>query len=69
MIGTDNRPRPGAHIKLVWDRTRDGGNRLPYEPPGLTEWDFRFLSSIARYPLPLSPTQKAILKWIASRAA
>ena len=53
MTGTRDRPRLGAHLRLVWNRTGDGKNKVPCQPPGLTEWDFRFLRSIARYPLPL----------------
>jgi hypothetical protein len=39
------------------------------QPKGLTDWDVRFLQQIARYPLPLSEAQRAVLRWIAERAA
>jgi hypothetical protein len=37
------------------------------EPGGLTDWDYRFLTSLARWPLLLRPEQRVTLEWIARR--
>ena len=58
--------RPGAHLRLVASRAVIA--TPPPEPVGLTRWDVAFLLSIAEWPLPLQPGQRAALRWIAERA-
>ena len=67
--------RAGAAHISDWSRIRNWNSadnspreRMP-QPKGLTDWDVRFLQQIARYPLPLSEAQRAVLRWIAERAA
>lgn len=58
------------HLHVAWDRDQaaPAGPRRRAAPPGWTAWDRRYLISIARYPLPLSPAQRATLEWVARRA-
>jgi len=61
---------PQAGRRLTVAASRAGAAtppRLP-EPPGLSGWDVAFLYSLADWPLPLRPDQRAIIRWIARRA-
>jgi hypothetical protein len=66
MTSADDRPR--MQLRLVWERIRAGPRQVRREPPGWTDWDRKFLHSVARYPLPLSPAQRATLTWVLERA-
>lgn len=69
--------RPGATLKLVWDNGNGEMNtaapratQLPFLPPPapLSAWQRQFLTSLARWPFPLHPAQRDLLRWIADES-